>query len=640
METTPKQHPPTATPQCLQTEEQRWLHWRLSSVLSGGGLLAIGWAWGQVQPDQDQIAGLAQLVAVALLSWHVLKEAGRGFLTNDPGTYGEQLVALAIMAAVVTGDLTTAGIVPLLMEVGHILEERSVIGARAAVEGLRKLQARTANLLEGDEERLVDVQNLRVSDRIVVRAGETIPADAVVTAGRSSVDQSSVTGESLLQDVGKGSPVFAGTINIDGLLWLQVRGVGAQTALGRIEDSLSRAESSKAPITRTLERYAAIYLPVVLAVAGVTLFISGDVGRAIAVLVVACPCALILSGPAAMLAALAVAARWGILIKNSGFLERVSGVDTLILDKTGTVTLGELSVVALHPAAEVTEDELLRAAACCGYGSLHPVSRAVVTTARARELAFAAPSEAHEHAGAGLEVLCDGHTLALGRDSWMTERGLLVPTTRSDTGIVTWVARDQQILGSIELADSSRPEAREVLESLRGQGIQRFILVTGDRSSVAKAVADELGLEEFEAEVLPERKAERVRQAQAQGHRVMMVGDGINDALALHSADVGVAIGASINQVALGSADIALMSSSLSSLPRMMELARRTQSTVNVNVLVGVGFSVLMLGLAAVGIISPMAGALLHNGGALFVVINSARLLSLAGPTKTDHPEA
>ena len=619
----------TAAKSVFEPSEARWLGWRLFSVMLGGGLLAIGWCWGLVLPDQDQVAGLAQLLAVLLLSWHVIGQAARGFLTNDPGSYGDQLVALAILAAFVMGDLTTAGLVPLLMEAGHVLEERSVIGARAAIAGIRKLGARTATLLEGDEERTVEVPQLRVGDRIVVRAGETTPTDATVLGGRSSVDQSPVTGESLPEEVQAGSSVFAGTVNIDGLLRLEVRGVGRDTALGRIEALLRQAEETKAPITRMLERYAAVYLPVVLAVAGIALFVSGDVGRAIAVLVVACPCALVLSGPAAMLAALAVAARSGVLIKNSEFLERASEVDTLILDKTGTVTLGELSVIALYPSKGVSEDDLLRSAATCGLGSLHPVSRAIVAAARERGLAFSAPSEAHEQAGAGLEAHDDGRSLLLGRASWLKERGLEPFPELRGSGIATWVAEEGRVLGAIQLADRPRPEARGVLDALRARGLRRIVLVTGAREEVAAAVARELGIEAVHAEVLPERKAEFVRKEQAEGRHVMMVGDGINDALALHSAHVGVAIGANINEVALGSADIALIGGDLVRLPRMLELAGRTRATVNLNVAVGVSFSVLMLGLAALGIIPPALGALLHNGGALFVVVNSARLLAL-----------
>ena len=611
----------------LDEDEQREQAVSLLSVFIGGGLLAVGWVWGAVFPDQASVGSIVQLVAVVIVSWPVFQQAAEGFAARDPGSYTEQLVALAILAAVVIGDFITAGMVPLLMEVGHLLEERSVMGARAAIEGIQKLQARRATVVDNGEERSVDPEDLEIGSTIVVRPGETIPADGVVLQGASSVDQAYITGESLHEDVGPGSPVFAGTINLDGLIRAEVKGVGDDTALGRVIALLQEAEDSKAPITRLLERYAAAYLPIVLAIAAIVLFTTGEVDRAIAVLVVACPCALVLSGPVAMVAALAAASRWGILIKGSSFLERVSEVDTVVLDKTGTVTLGTLSVLSLNPVDGVDETELLTVAGCCGHGSLHPVSRAAVVAAREAGLEPHPPAVLREIAGQGVEAEAEEGLLRMGRASWLGELGLDAAPAAASTGIAVHVARDGAVLGWLELADTPRPEAAETLQSLRTLGAQRLVLLTGDRERVAAEVAEQLGFDDFEAEVLPERKAELVAEEQAAGRRVMMVGDGVNDALALHSADVGVAVGAVINEVALGGADIGLMGNDLKRLPQMVDLANRTRHTINLNVLVGGGFSIMMLTAAAVGLINPMVGALLHNGGAIFVVMNSARLL-------------
>ena len=611
----------------LDEDEQREQAVSLLSVFIGGGLLAVGWVWGAVFPDQASVGSIVQLVAVVIVSWPVFQQAAEGFAARDPGSYTEQLVALAILAAVVIGDFITAGMVPLLMEVGHLLEERSVMGARAAIEGIQKLQARRATVVDNGEERSVDPEDLEIGSTIVVRPGETIPADGVVLQGASSVDQAYITGESLHEDVGPGSPVFAGTINLDGLIRAEVKGVGDDTALGRVIALLQEAEDSKAPITRLLERYAAAYLPIVLAIAAIVLFTTGEVERAIAVLVVACPCALVLSGPVAMVAALAAASRWGILIKGSSFLERVSEVDTVVLDKTGTVTLGTLSVLSLNPVDGVDETELLTVAGCCGHGSLHPVSRAAVVAAREAGLEPHPPAVLREIAGQGVEAEAEEGLLRMGRASWLGELGLDAAPAAASTGIAVHVARDGAVLGWLELADTPRPEAAETLQSLRTLGAQRLVLLTGDRERVAAEVAEQLGFDDFEAEVLPERKAELVAEEQAAGRRVMMVGDGVNDALALHSADVGVAVGAVINEVALGGADIGLMGNDLKRLPQMVDLANRTRHTINLNVLVGGGFSIMMLTAAAVGLINPMVGALLHNGGAIFVVMNSARLL-------------
>jgi len=611
----------------LDEDEQREQALDMLSVFVGGGLLAVGWFWSFFFPDQASVGAMVQLLAVVIVSWPVFQQAAEGFAAKDPGSYTEQLVALAILAAVVIGDFMTAGMVPLLMEVGHLLEERSVMGARAAIEGIQKLQARRATVLEAGKERSVDPEELEIGDIVVIRPGETIPADAVIVQGASSVDQAYITGESMHEDVGPGSPVFAGTINLDGLIRAEVKGVGNDTALGRVIALLQEAEDTKAPITRLLERYAAAYLPIVLAIAAIVLFMTGQVDRAIAVLVVACPCALVLSGPVAMVAALAVASRWGILIKGSSFLERVSEVDTVVLDKTGTVTLGTLSLLSINPVDGVEEADLLEMAGCCGHGSLHPVSRAAVEAARAAGIEPTPPSELREVAGQGVEAETDNGLLRMGRASWLYDLGLRVDAADSSAGIAVYIAREGQVLGWIELADTPRPEAAETLQGLRALGAKRLVLLTGDRERVAADVAEQLGFDAYEAEVLPERKAELVAEEQAAGRRVMMVGDGVNDALALHSADVGVAVGAVINEVALGGADIALMGNNLIRLPQMVELANRTRNAINLNVLVGGGFSILMLAAAAGGLINPMVGALLHNGGAIFVVMNSARLL-------------
>ena len=621
----------------LDEDEQREQAVSLLSVFVGGGLLAVGWAWSFFFPGQASVGAIVQLLAVVIVSWPVFHQAAEGFAAKDPGSYTEQLVALAILAAVVIGDFTTAGMVPLLMEVGHLLEERSVMGARAAIEGIQKLQARRATLLDDGSERSVDPEELEIGDIIIVRPGETIPADAVVVQGSSSVDQAYITGESMHEDVGPGSRVFAGTINLDGLIRAEVKGVGDDTALGRVIALLQEAEDSKAPITRLLERYAAAYLPIVLAIAAIVLFTTGQVDRAIAVLVVACPCALVLSGPVAMVAALAVASRWGILIKGSSFLERVSEVDTVVLDKTGTVTLGTLSVLSINPVNGTEQAELLELAGSCGHGSLHPVSRAAVAAARAAGIDPTPPSELREVAGKGVEAETENGLLRMGRSSWLVDLGLGVDVEDDSAGIAVYIARENQVLGWLELADTPRPEAAETLQGLRDLGAKRLVLLTGDRERVAAEVAEQLGFDAYEAEVLPERKAELVAEEQAAGRRVMMVGDGVNDALALHSADVGVAVGAVINEVALGGADIALMGNNLIRLPQMVDLANRTRNAINLNVFVGGGFSILMLAAAAGGLINPMVGALLHNGGAIFVVMNSARLLVEPTDEPTDE---
>ena len=399
----------------------------------------------------------------------------------------------------------------------------------------------------GAEER-VDPNSLVPGDEILVRPGERIAVDGTVLDGRAAVDQSAITGESLHEDVGPGSPVFAGTVALDGLLRIQVRGAGADTVLGRVVQLLADVERTSVPMLRLFERRAGVWLPLVLTVAGTTLFFTEDLSRAIAVLVVATPTALVVAGPAAVVAAMTVATRLRILIKSADFLERASDVDTLILDKTGTVTVGAPTVTEIQPADGASEETLLAVAAACGFGSLHPVSRAVVAEALARGIVGTPPRDLQERPGLGVVATVDGQQAVLGRRALLADLGIDVGTEDDGDVSQVWVAWNGRCLGRLVLRDRPRSEARDALAAMRALGIDRLILLTGDRISAAREVGDALGMDEVVAEVLPAQKLEVVRAEQAAGRTVMMVGDGVNDAPALGGADVGVAIGAELNE--------------------------------------------------------------------------------------------
>ena len=630
----------------LTADEQREIAFQLGPLLTGAGLLGLGALYRWLYPDQDAVASTIQAAAALLVSFPIFKQGLQGFLSRPPKDLTEQLVSIAILAAFATGDFVTATLVPLFLELGHLFEERSSRGARAAIDGIRKLSARRATKLEmpaGESgparEREVSPSELAAGDLVLVRPGEVIPVDGRVRQGRSSVDQSPITGESLYEDVAPGSPVFSGTVNLDGLLRVEATGVGANTVLGRVLELLRQVEISKTPVLRLLERYASIYLPIVLAVAGVTLFATGELSRAITVLIVACPCALVLAGPAAMVSAMTASTRQQILIKSAGFLETVAEVETLILDKTGTVTTGALSLDAIQatPAARSPE-EVLQAAAICGWGSLHPISRAAVEAAEARGLAFERTGDASEVPGEGVVARTAGGTYRLGRKTWLAAAGLDFAGLGEISGPGAWVARDERVLGFLALVDKPRIEAAEALGATRRLGIERLVLLTGDREEVALRVARELGFDDYVAEVLPEQKLDIVRQEQAGGKKVMMVGDGVNDALALSGADVGVAVGARISEVALGGADVALLTGDLGRIPIMLRLAEFTRWIVIQNALLGTGFSVVMMVLASTGVVDPLLGALVHNAGSLFVILNSSRILRSTDPESDREP--
>ena len=619
--------PPTPNPSALAPEERRRISVRLGAGLVAIGLIALGTVLMRLEPGQWQIGELCRALAAAVVGIPTLVSGVRGVVTGDTRRATDQLVTIAILAAAASGAFVTATLIPLFLEIGRLFEERSSLGARAAIDGIRALAARQAVRWRRGKEERVDPDDLKPGDEILVRPGERIAVDGTVLEGRAAVDQSAITGESIHEDVAPGSPVFAGTVALDGLLKVQVRGSGADTVLGRVVQLLAEVERTTVPVLRLFERRAGVWLPLVLTLAATTLFFTENLSRAIAVLVVATPTALLVAGPAAVVAAMTVATRLRILIKSADFLERASEIDTLILDKTGTVTVGAPGVVEIRPAVGVSEEDLLAVAAACGFGSLHPVSRAVVGEARARGIVATPPSDLQERPGLGVVAAVEGRQAVLGRRELLTELGVdLGEETGSDASRV-YVAHDGRYLGRLVLRDRPRGEAREALDAMRIMGIDRLVLLTGDREAVAREVGAALGVDEVVAEVLPAQKLEVVRAEQGAGRTVMMVGDGVNDAPALGGADVGVAIGAELNEVALGGADVALLGTDLGRLPRLIGLADTTRRVIGQNVWLAFGLSVFLIALAACGVLDPLTGALLQSAAVVAVVANSARVL-------------
>ena len=611
----------------LSAQERRRIGMRLGAGLVGVGLLALGTLLIRLAPGQWQLGEVLRGLAAVVVGTPILIAGVRGILTGETRGATDQLVAIAVLAAIAMGDFVTATLVPLFLEVGRLFEERSSLGARAAIDGIRALAARQATRWRDGVEERIDPARLVPGDVILVRPGERIPVDGAVLVGTAAVDQSAVTGESRHEDVGPGSPVFAGTVALDGLLRVQARETGTDTVLGRVVSLLAEVERTTVPVLRLFERRAGVWLPVVLTLAATTLFFTQELSRAIAVLVVATPTALVVAGPAAIVAAMTAATRLRILIKSTDFLERASEVDTLVLDKTGTVTMGAPQLAEVVPAPGISAQRLLGVAASCGFGSLHPFSRAVVAGARMRGVEVAAPTDLQEQPGLGVVAVIDGERAVLGRRALLVNLGIDPGESGSEDAAGVWVAFGGRYLGRIAFRDPPRADAREALEAMRRLGIDRLILLTGDKTGVARAVGDALGVDEVVAEVMPSQKLELVRAEQSAGRTVMMVGDGVNDAPALGGADVGVAIGAEINEVALGGADVALLGADLDRLPLLVRLADVTRAVIGQNVWLAFGFAVALIALAAAGVLDPLAGALAQSFAVLVVVVNSTRIL-------------
>ena len=616
---------------------------QIVATLVGGTLLlcslAAGWFW-----KQPFFAALPAAISVTLLATPLVAVAVKDLLAGKAGM--NALVALAVIGAVASGKYQEAAAVAFFMIVSSLIEKRTAAGAEASIESLIRLAPTKASRIAGDGEELVEATSLSPGDVVRVRPGDTIPADGVVARGASTVNQASVTGESIPAEKADGDEVFGGTINLTGVLDVQVTKAGADTLLGRVKDLILQAERTRTPIMRLVDQYAAWYTPTILMLVGVVLFfaLKSDpdtaFNRAIAMLVIACPSALILATPTAMVAALSAAARLGVLVKSVATLEAARNLTAIVFDKTGTVTSGVLTVTRLAPSKDVEPGDLLRLAAAAEQNSRHPVARAVTEMARRARIDLPQATRFEEVAGRGVVAMFDnGDTILVGRASWLAEAApepheidtaaldAIQSSTEAEGLSVLHVVRNGRHIGWIGLEDNARPEAAGAVDRLKSMGISRLVLLTGDRASVAKRVAGQMHFDDFKAEVLPHEKLEMVDALKAAGHRVAVIGDGVNDAPALAAGDVSIAMGAAGSDVAIHSATIALLNSNLDRIPFLIDLSRKTIAVIRQNMVIGGLFIIAFVALAGAGYVSPVMAALLHVVSGLAVVFNSARLV-------------
>jgi Zn2+/Cd2+-exporting ATPase len=620
----------------LSRSEQISLGLRLTLSLAAGGCLVLSAAMQFLAPDQSDVAQLVAGVAALLVAVPALSAAWQSLRYPDLHGVTDQLVALALIAAWVAGDLMTAALLPLVMTIGHILEERSLLGSQEAIRALSRLTQTTARrLLPSGQVEEVSTRELRAGDLIELRAGDVVPADGIVQTGVASIDTASITGESTPVEIEPGREIFSGSINVDGHLVVRLTRVGGESTLGRVIALLQEAEHAKPPVSRLLERYAQRYLVLVLLLASGVWFVTGSTMAALAVLVASCPCALVLAAPATAICAIAVASRHGILVKGAAFLENLASVDAVVFDKTGTVTVGRLQLVEIRPESGIDREQVTKLASSIAAASTHPVSRALALL-----LKDANPwvvEEVKETRGLGLVGRVGQDVVALGRVELFDELGVQHSTPPSHDGPIAGLALGSKFLGWMLLADQPRPEARAAIADLRQLGLERQSLLTGDRAAVARRVADLLGLQSVRAEALPAQKMSYVLDEINNGYRPMVVGDGINDSLALKVGAVGIAMGAQGSDVALASADLVLMTNDLRRLGTCIRLSRRCRRTIHVNVGVGLGWMVVIVACAAAGVLGAsgaLVAALLHNFSTLAVMANAGRLLKFQEPLR------
>jgi len=546
----------------------------------------------------------------------------------------DELVALAIAAAFATGQYATAGVVSFIMLLGELMETRTALGARASIESLIKLTPTVASLLDSSgRESEVKVSILKKGDVVRVRPGDNIPADGDIKDGLSSVNEATITGESLPVDKAAGMQVFAGTTNLTGALDIVVTKAGEDTTLGKVKSLIMAAEKTQLPVMRIIDSYVKWYIPTILMITLIIYFLTGKINSAISAMVISCPCALILATPTAMVASLSAAARLGILVKNVSLLEIAGKITAVIFDKTGTLTTGMLYVTKLEPAEGIEPSDMLAVAGAAEKMSKHPAAKAIMNLVAEANVELQTSSDFQEAPGKGVTATVGKTKVLVGRDTFLQENNVSIdnvvnPSLHEEQGFSTlYVARDGVCIGWVGLQDKARPQAQQAVSELFSAGVKRITMLTGDRSEVANRVSAELGCTDYKAHCLPQDKLSVVEKVRSDGHIVAVVGDGINDAPALAAGDIGIAMGAAGSDVAINSASIALMSDDLRRLPFLLKLSRKTKMVINQNLLFGVIFIVLGVSAAAAGKLPVILAAVLHLGGSVMVIFNSARLV-------------
>lgn len=615
---------------CCSHHELQLERWILAYCV-GGVLVFITTIARVFHLAEPEIAQIPAMIGAVLLGAGLFYSAAKEIFAKRVSS--STLAALAIFAAIATGKYEAAGYLAFILLIFDQALRRTAWGARRAIEDLVGLTPDTARVLRNGQEIEVQLAEVNVGDVVRVRPGENLPVDGTIISGQSMINQASLTGEALPVDVAVGDPVYAGTTNISGSFDLKVTSIGQDTTIGKVAQLIEAAERTRSPRQLLIEQVAAYFVPVALVTAALVWWLTQDIDKAIVVLVVVCPSALLISSPTAMMAAFAAAARLGIMIKQTNHLESAANVDTVVLDKTGTLTTGRFAVSRLAPADGVEGVALLQAAADAEQHSNHPLARSIIQTATQARLA---PAEGYTHEeihGRGVRAKSGSGELLAGRATWLAE---LNPSIRDQVSKVeqsiegmtgVHVMLNGRYLGAVGLEDKLRYNAKWVIEKLRELDIRRIMLFTGDRFAVAKRVGTAVGVDRIEAECLPEEKHDLVRTMVAEGRHVLMVGDGINDGPSLAASDVGVAMGLSGSDIATNSAGVALMNDDLSRIPFLIMLARRNRTIIAQNIAASILIALIGLVIAATGHIHIGLAAFYHFLGDVFVIGNSFRLI-------------
>ena len=574
--------------------------------------------------------------AIVLCGIPIILEAVIGLVTAFD-IKADVLVSLALIASVCIGETFAAGEVAFIMQLGGLLEDLTVARARAGIEKLVHLTPQTARVLAKGRERIIPAEEVKVGELLRVLPGESVPVDGVITAGQTSVNQAVMTGESLPVDKTVGDQVASGTVNQFGAFEMRAVKVGEDSSIQRMIRLVQSADAGKAKIVGLADRWATWIVVIALTAAALTWFFTGEIIRAVTILVVFCPCALVLATPTAIMAAIGNATKHGFLVREGDALERLAAVEKVAFDKTGTLTLGTPKVTAVESDGTVCgKDELYAFAAAAEQLSEHPLGKAVVSCYRQTEKKDCPKAEDFRMIpGRGVEALVEGKRILAGNRELLEENRISIPSSMlagagrhlKKGSTVIFAALDGRAAGYLALADTIRPESKDMIKRLSAQEV-RPVLLTGDHENAARTIAEQLSVAEVHANCLPEDKLLWIEGQQKRGSRVCMIGDGVNDAPALKKADVGIAMGKVGSDIAVDAADIALVDDEVKELPHLLALSKRMMTTIKCNLSFSMGLNFLAIALAITGILNPVVGALVHNAGSVLVIVNSALLLT------------
>jgi heavy metal translocating P-type ATPase len=571
----------------------------------------------------------AAWAAIILCGVPIIMEALIGLVTAFD-IKADVLVSLALIASVCIGEDFAAGEVAFIMQLGALLEDLTVAKARAGIEKLVHLTPQTARVILGGTEKIIPAEQVKVGDVIRVLPGETVAVDGIILSGQTSVDQAVMTGESLPVDKAAGDEVSSGTVNQFGAFEMRAARVGEDSSIQRMIRLVRSADAGKAKIVGLADRWATWIVVIALSAAGLTWAITGGIIRAVTILVVFCPCALVLATPTAIMAAIGNATKHGFLVREGDALERLSAVTKITFDKTGTLTCGMPRVTAVRSVSDYTEEEVYSFAAAAEQLSEHPLGKAVV---RCYGKKPAACEDFEMRLGEGVTAVVGGKSVKAGNRKLLKdvdisgEAAAETDAYLNAGSAVIYIGVEDTLAGYLVLSDTVREESGDMIAALEGLGVQP-VLLTGDNPEAAGAIAGQLGIREVHAGCLPEDKLNHIGAYQEAGDAVCMIGDGINDAPALKKADVGIAMGGVGSDIAVDAADIALVDDEIRELPHLLSLSRRMMTTIKINLSFSMGLNFLAIALAITGVLGPVVGALVHNAGSVLVILNSALLLS------------